>query len=118
MTYLIQQGDCLLKKCGTKGIFINEHPEIPKDAKPLPTNLVLKGMTNNHALYGGEFEILEHSGTTFVRVKKESVLDHVKDLQSMERAEHHAQPVLEGEYFMDQVNEMDHIKDESRKVID
>ena len=46
----LQQGDCLLKKCGTKGIFVKEFETIPEDAMQLKTNLVLKGVTNNHAL--------------------------------------------------------------------
>lgn len=118
MTHYFQQGDCLLKKCGTKDIFVKEFEEIPKDAMPLKTNLVLKGMTNNHALYGGKFAVLEKDGTTFVKVFETAILDHVKDLASMERAEHHAQEIAPGEYFMDQVNEFDHILEESRKIID
>lgn len=118
MNNLYQQGDCLLKRCGTKGIFVKEFARIPKDAKSINSNLILKGDTNSHALYGGEFEILENEDTIFVRISKSSTLDHVKDIHSMERAEHHAQVIEPGEYFLDQVNEFDHALEESRKVID
>ena len=116
---LTQQGDVILKKCGTFGLFEREIESIPADAKAVPGNLVLKGQTNSHALYGGEFQLLEHSGTLFARVTKPTVLDHVKDhLSGQERAEHHAQWVPVGEYFVDGVLEYDHLLEESRQVID
>lgn len=115
-----QQGDCLIKKCGTKGVFEKEHPRIPQDAIERTGNLVLKGQTNSHALYGGKFKLLEKDGTLFIRVDEPTVLDHVKDhmTKKAERAEHHGQWIPKGEYFFDGVMEFDHIKEESRQVID
>lgn len=115
---LIQQGDCILKKVGVYGVFEDEHGSIPEIAKPVSGNLLLKGNTNSHALYGGEFQILESSGQIFLRVQQTTVLDHVKDLVSNSRAEHHAQYVPPGEYFLDELMEYDHLKEESRRVID
>lgn len=114
-----QQGDCLIKKCGEFGVFETEHNSIPKDAIENPGNLVLKGQTNSHALYGGKFQLLEKNNVLFIRVDEATVLDHVKDhLGARESAEHHAQWIPPGEYFFDGVMEYDHLKEESRQVID
>lgn len=115
-----QQGDCILKKCGDyEDIFTISYKRIPNDAKPIPGNLVLKGQTNSHALYGGRFQLLEHGGVLFIRVDEATVLDHVKDhTRKRESAEHHAQWIPRGEYFFDGVLEYDHIKEESRQVVD
>lgn len=113
-----QQGDCVVKKCGTTGVFEEEYPKIPKDAKPVSGSLVLKGQSNSHALFGGEFQLFDYNGKTFIRVYKPTVLDHVKDMASKEHAEHHAQYIPVGEYFIDPVLEYDHIAEESRQVID
>lgn len=120
MRYYQQQGDVLLKKIGIYDVFQKEYSEIPKEAKPVKTNLVLKGQTNSHALYGGEFEILEHDGVLFIDVKAETTLDHVKDHNSLnpEHAEHHAQKIEVGQYFVSPLYEFDHLKEESRRVID
>lgn len=115
----IMQGDCIIKKCGTKGVFEKEFASIPKDAIEKPGHLVLKGQTNSHALYGGKFQLLEKDGVLFLRVDEATVLDHVKDHNgARENAEHHAQWVPSGEYFVDDLLEYDHLLEESRKVID
>jgi hypothetical protein len=114
-----QQGDCILKKCGKFGVFQIEHEMIPNNSVVIPGNLVLKGQTNSHALYGGKFEILENGGVRFIRVTEATVLDHVKDHNgNRESAEHHAQWIPAGEYFFDGVLEYDHVLEESRQVID
>lgn len=114
-----QQGDCLIKKCGKFEVFEVEHKSIPADAKVKSGNLVLKGQTNSHALYGGKFQLLEKDNVLFIRVDEATVLDHVKDHNgSRENAEHHAQWIPQGEYFFDGVMEYDHLKEEARQVID
>ena len=120
MDIIIQQGDCLLKKCGEFGYFKVEHKEIPKGAKLIKGNLLLKGQTNSHALYGGKFELRTHNGVTFLDVKKETKLDHVQDhrVAKPKHAEHHAQKIPVGQYFLDGVMEYDHQKEEARVVID
>lgn len=65
----LQQGDCLLKKCGTKGFFVVEHDKIPNNA-------------------------------------------------TKQRQEHFEHLVPIGEWFVDRVNEYDHAKEESRKLVD
>ena len=115
---LIQQGDCILKKCGKLGIFETEFEKIPDVVENVPGNLLLKGNTNSHALYGGKFQILKDDERVFVRVEETTVLDHVKDTMSNAKAEHHAQYVPPGEYFMDELLEYDHLAEESRRVID
>lgn len=115
-----QQGDCLIKPVGTTGIFTQEFAEIPKKAKPLKGNLVLKGTTNSHALYGGKFQLYKHDGIIFIDVKKETKLDHVKDhlVKRPVHAEHHAQKIPAGRYFVPPLMEYDHQKEEKRQVID
>lgn len=117
-----QQGDCLVKKCGTKGIFVTEYEDIPVTAKKLPegSSLVLKGQSNSHALYGGKFSLYlaESSGTIFVDVEETTVLDHVEDIRTGRKAEHHAQYIPPGKYFIDTVMEYNHIKEESKPLID
>jgi hypothetical protein len=117
-TPVIQQGDCLIKKCGTEGVFVDEFTSIPSDAKKVEGNLVLKGSTNSHALYGGKFQLYKSGERLFLKVDETTVLDHVKDLQSKSHAEHHAQYVPPGEYFVDELLEYDHLLEESRRVID
>jgi hypothetical protein len=113
------QGDCLIKKCGKFGVFKTEHASIPKGTTPREGHLVLKGQTNSHALYGGKFNLMEKDGTLFIQVKEATVLDHVKDHSGpRESAEHHAQWIPPGDYFFDGILEYDHIKEESRQVID
>ena len=112
------QGDCLIKKCGTRGVFKKEHETIPSDAKPVEGNLVLKGQTNSHALYFGEFQLFEKDGVLFIDVKTPCVLDHVKDHKFQVRAEHHAQWIPVGKYFHDGIIEYDHLLQESRRVVD
>lgn len=120
MKYMVQQGDCLIKKCGEFGVFKKEFTSIPADAKKVKGNLVLKGTTNSHALYGGKFQLLTHEGTLFINVTKETKLDHVKDhrVAKPKHAEHHAIGIPPGEYFFDGVMEYDHMKEERRQVID
>jgi len=115
-----QQGDCLIKPIGKFGVFTQEFDKIPKAAKPLKGNLVLKGQTNSHALYNGEFELFEHEGTIFIDAKTDVTLDHVKDhlVATPTHAEHHAQSIAAGKYFVPPLMEYDHLKEESRRVID
>jgi hypothetical protein len=114
-----QQGDCILKKLGNHGVFENEHLKIPNDTTLRPGNLVLKGQTNSHALYGGKFQLLEKDNILFIKVEEATVLDHVKDHNgTRESAEHHAQWIPPGEYFFDGVMEYDHLLEEARQVID
>ena len=113
-----QQGDVLLKKVGKFDVFEVEHAKIPKTAKKVPGNLVLKGNTNSHAFYGGKFQLLRDKETLFIKVTEPTVLYHVKDLTSNVAAEHHAQWIPKGEYFYDGILEYDHLKNESRVVVD
>lgn len=114
-----QQGDCLIKKVGKFGVFKTEFVEIPKDAEEVKGNLVLKGQTNSHALYGGKFQLLTKDNVLFIRVTEPTVLDHVKDhTVAPVKAEHHAQWIPVGDYFHTGVIEKDHIKNEVRQVID
>lgn len=113
-----QQGDVLIKKCGEFGVFEKEFLKIPKDSKKITGNLVFKGDTNSHALFGGRFQLYQYENVTFIKVKEATILDHVKELTANEKAEHHAQWIPVGEYFCDGVMEYDHLKEESRRIID
>lgn len=113
-----QQGDCIIKKCGKHGVFEKEWKEIPEGAKDIPGNLVLKGTSNSHALYGGKFRLSELNGVTFLRVTEPTILDHVRDTKTQAHAEHHAQWIPAGDYFVDGVMEYDHVREESRQAID
>ena len=113
-----QQGDCCIKKCGNFGIFAKEFEKIPHDAKEILGNLVLKGQTNSHALYFGEFKLYENDGVLFIKVLTPTILDHVKDHKYQVRAEHHAQWIPPGNYFQDGILEYDHLLEEARKIID
>lgn len=118
--YIFQQGDVVLKKCGVKGFFAQEFEAIPEKAKKLSGNLLLKGNTNSHALYGGKFQIYLHEKTIFLDVTKETKLYHVQDhrVKKPKHAEHHAQAIPPGQYFLSPVLEYDHALEESRVVID
>ena len=115
-----QQGDCIIKPVGSFGVFTQEFDSIPKEAKVVKGNLVLKGTTISHALYGGQFKILKHGEQLFIKVIKKTTLDHVKDHRTVKRvhAEHHAQVIPVGEYFLAPLSEYDHQKEERRQVID
>ena len=113
-----QQGDCLIKKCGKFNVFEMEYMDIPKDAKEVKGNLVIKGQTNSHALYFGEFKLYEKDSVLFIEVLTPTILDHVKGHKYQVRAEHHAQWLPVGKYFKDDLMEFDHLKEEARKVVD
>lgn len=117
-----QQGDCLIKKVGSEfaDIFEVSFDEIPKDAKKTNNPLLLKGLSNNHAIVKGEADYFEKDGRVFFMPKTPLVLDHVKDMRSKQHAQHHALtiPLWHKGYFVDAVNEFDHGKEENRKVID
>lgn len=117
---IYQQGDVILKKCGVKGYFAKEFECIPEEAKKIKGNLLLKGQTNSHALYGGKFQLYSHEGIIFLEVIKETTLDHVQDhlAKKPKHAEHHAQKISVGTYFLSPLMEYDHMKEESRQVID
>ncbi len=118
---LIQQGDCVLKVIGVKGIYKKEFLQIPTDAKKLDTSLVLKGDTNSHALYSGKFEVLKSDSENriFLKVTEPCYLDHVKDHNvAPVKAEHHAQWIPVGEYFSDDLLEYNHITEESKRIVD
>lgn len=116
----IQQGDTIMVPIGIRGVFHKEYKNIPEAAIEQETNLVLKGQQNSHALYGGKFEIMDYDGVRFVRVIENTLLDHVKDHTMLRpnHAEHHAQVIPAGDYFIYQINEYDHIEEENRKIID
>ena len=118
--YYYMQGDVILKKCGVNGYFTKSYDTIPSDAEKIPGNLILKGQSNSHALYGGKFQLYKKDEQVFLEVLEATTLDHVKDhlSQSPQKAEHHAQVIEIGEYFLSIVQEYDHFKEESRQVID
>ena len=120
MKQYIQQGDVIIKKCGVTGIFKQEFQDIPAAAKKVKGNLVLKGTTNSHALYGGEFQLFQDNGVLFIEVTKETKLDHVQDHRAArpKHAEHHAIKIPPGKYFLSHLMEYDHMKEEARVVID
>lgn len=110
-----QQGDCILVQLGDKN-FQNAPTTIKGEKQK--SNIVLKGNVNSHALYDGEFEIFNDNGQIFVDVKTFAILDHVKDTVTNVHAEHHAQYIPKGRYFLRGVLEFDHLEQMSRQVID
>lgn len=113
-----QQGDCVVKRCGTFNVSNTEYETIPSDAEKIEGNLVLKGSTNSHALYFGDFQLYKKDKTIFIDVKTPTILDHVKDHKHQVRAEHHAQWLPVGKYFVSDLLEYDHLLEESRRVVD
>jgi hypothetical protein len=109
MKTMIQQGDCLIKRCGVKNVFIVEHDSIPGDANLIAGNVLHFGDNHQHAFESGKFQILEKDQIRFVRVIEPSILSH---------GEHGSHTIEPGEYFLDIINEFDHPDEESRKVID
>lgn len=109
------QGDCLLIQLGDEN-FINAPTEIK--GKKQKSNLVLKGITNSHALYEGDFDIYNDGENLFIDIKTFAILDHVRDEKTRVHAEHHAQYIPAGKYFFRGVKEFDHFEKISRQVID
>lgn len=110
-----QQGDCILVQLGDEN-FLNAPTKISGEKQK--SNVVLKGNVNSHALYDGDFEIFNDNGQIFVDVKSFAILDHVKDTVNNVHAEHHAQYIPKGQYFLRGVLEFDHLEQMSRQVID
>lgn len=110
MKAYIQQGDVLLKRCRVKGIFKVDH-DYPSDGVPVSGNVLYYGDNNTHEFKSGEFEMVEKDGIRFVRAFTETKLSH---------GEHGDQIVDtdDGGFFLDIVIERDHLKEESRRVID
>lgn len=105
----IQQGDVWLKKCGVKGVFLQEFEAIPEDAKPVEGKVLYYGDNNTHAFESGKFQMFEKDQVRFLRVTEPATLSH---------GEHGSHVIEPGEYFLDIVREYDHLKEESRRVID
>jgi hypothetical protein len=110
-----QQGDCLIIQLGDDN-FVNSPKEIT--GKKVDTNLVLKGQQNSHALYEGDFDIYMDGEQVFIDVKTFTILDHVKDENAREHAEHHAQYIPKGKYYVGAILEFDHLEKIARQVID
>lgn len=111
----LMQGDCLIIQLGDEN-FKNSPKEIT--GEKTKTNLVLKGQTNSHALYEGDFDIYKDGDQVFIDVKTYTILDHVKDENYREHAEHHAQYIPAGKYWVGFVLEFDHLEKMARQVID
>lgn len=125
MIQIYPQGDCILIRLGyEKSNSAKNIKSIPKEAKKQKSPLVLNGTNNSHALFGGKFEIFktenpnENGVDTFISVKSDTVLSHVKDLQTLEQAEHLEQIIENGNYLVQPLMETDHIRQEQRRVID
>ena len=110
-----QQGDCILAQVGDEN-FKDAPTKISGELQK--SNLILKGVNNSHALYEGDFEIYRDDSLLFVKVNTYTVLSHVRDLQSNAWAEHHAQYIPKGEYFLRGILEFDHLEKMARQVID
>lgn len=110
-----QQGDCVIIQLGDEN-FVDSPTEIK--GKKVNTNLVLKGQQNSHALYDGDFDIYMDGEQVYIDVKTFTVLDHVKDENARDHAEHHAQYIPKGKYYVGAVLEFDHLEKMARQVID
>lgn len=110
-----QQGDCLIIQIGDVN-FLNSPDKI--SGEKVKTNLVLKGQQNSHALYEGEFDIYKNGEQVFIDVKTFTVLDHVRDENARVHAEHHAQYIPKGKYYVGAILEFDHLEKMARQVID
>lgn len=115
------QGDGILIQCGSekaKKLFTKYFDSIPADAQKLDTNVVVRGNTNIHALFEGNFEVYQQkSGQTFVRVLDAALLAHMEP-SGLKHAEHHAQWIPKGDYYIGDLFETDHIRDERRIALD
>ena len=111
----LMQGDCLIIQIGDEN-FVNSPKEIK--GEKVKTNLVLNGNQNSHALYEGDFDIYMDGEQVYIDVKTFTVLDHVKDENARVHAEHHAQYIPKGKYYVGAVLEFDHLEKMARQVID
>lgn len=110
-----QQGDCLLIQLGDEN-FENSPTQITGSKSD--DIVILKGNTNSHALYDGEFDIFRDGDMVFVDVKTFAILDHVRDVETRSHAEHHQQYIPKGQYYFKGILEFDHLEKMSRQVID
>lgn len=111
-----QQGDCALCQLGDKR-FNNAPTEIKGELSK--DNIILKGITNSHGLYEGEFDIYRDGKHIFIDVKTFAILDHVKEGSRMKSGDnHHAQYIPKGKYFFREILEFDHLEKIARQVID
>lgn len=111
-----QQGDCALVQLGDKR-FNNAPTEIKGELSK--DHIILKGITNSHGLYEGEYDVYRDGKHIFIDVKTFAILDHVKG-ENREKGgdNHHAQYIPKGKYFFKEVLEFDHLEKIARQVID
>jgi hypothetical protein len=95
---LYQQGDCLLKT-----------GPIPKEAIPAGSFDLIKSVVTGHAHRVVGAAVLKSGDRFFVRSDQPFELVH---------EEHKTLTLPAGEYFMDHVQEYDHIAEEARAVAD
>lgn len=96
---LYQQGDCLLKT-----------GPIPKEALIIQDTKLIRSQVTGHAhQVKGNAQVLKDGERLFVRAAQPFELVH---------EEHKTLVIPEGEYFLDHVQEYDHLAEEARAVAD
>lgn len=101
-----RHGDVLIKR--TKSF------AIPKGVKLKPVKTLFKGQNHDHYFSKGEALSAEVDGKWYLRVKKHAMISHGRGKSS----EHATKPVPVGDYWVEIQSEYDHMKEESRRVID
>lgn len=95
---LYQQGDCLLKT-----------GPVPKGAEPTGPDLIKSAVTGHAHRVTGSAQVFKVGEKLFVRAPEAFDLVH---------EEHKTLTIPAGEYFMDNVQEYDHLAEEARAVAD
>lgn len=119
-SFYTQQGDCIPVKCGderAKKKMKKFFKEIPESAKKVDTNVLLRGSTNIHSLFEGEYQVFNQGDQVFFRLITSCVLAHMEP-NGLNHAEHHGQWLPPGDYYLGDLFETDHINEERRIALD
>lgn len=97
--YFAQQGDCLIKET-----------KIPVEAQKILTQVLIESQVTHHAhRVTGKAEVLKQGETLYIRAVDPFDVVH---------EEHKTLTIPAGEYFIDHVQEYDHLTEEARAVAD
>lgn len=104
----------ILRRHGDVMIFTKKDFKIPKEVKLKSDKLIFKGLNNSHVIGKGDAKIAPiKDNRGYLRVTKDAMVTHVGGSST-----HATKPLPKGDYWFEIQTFYDHLKEESKQVID
>lgn len=104
-----------LRRHGDLLLFTQLKYKVPEPKKLKATRLLFKGTNNEHYFSKGEVKMYVEGDKRFLRVTKKAVLSHS---DPSPKTKHGDGELPVGDYWVEVKQEYDHLREESRNVID